>query len=225
MHMTRDSAEMAPSSGMLLGRFFLLSLCAHAIVATAWHTPSVPPMGEMHSSLAIVLSPLRTPASTQTAMADTGAYRPKHKAAPTSAPPAPTAAPRAITQHSAAASVAPAAIPATVVASMEEDIPAVDSTTATTSLAAHIKLELARHFHYPAQAVRRGWQGIVLLGFRIGIDGDIEDIHIAQSSGHALLDRAALGALGKVHKVALDSGTLRAALDLQLPVIYRLEES
>ncbi len=93
------------------------------------------------------------------------------------------------------------------------------------AITARIRLELARHFQYPSQAVRRGWQGIVLLGFRIGVDGDIEAIHIAQSSGHALLDRAALGALSKLHRVALDSGRLRAALDLQLPVVYRLEES
>lgn len=93
------------------------------------------------------------------------------------------------------------------------------------AIAARIRLELARHFHYPPQAVRRGWQGTVLLGFRIGIDGDIEAIHIAQSSGHALLDRAALGALSKIDKIALDNGRLRTALDLQLPVVYRLEES
>lgn len=95
----------------------------------------------------------------------------------------------------------------------------------TLNIAARVNLELARHFHYPAQAVRRGWQGTVTLGFRVSVDGVIENLHIAQSSGYALLDRAALGALGKVHAIALDSGTLRAALDLQLPVIYRLEES
>ncbi len=94
-----------------------------------------------------------------------------------------------------------------------------------TVIAARINLELARHFHYPAQAVRRGWQGTVMLGFRVGVNGAIENLHITQSSGYALLDRAALGALDKVHAIALDNGALRTALDLQLPVIYRLEES
>ncbi|PKM43296.1 MAG: hypothetical protein CVV05_15745 [Gammaproteobacteria bacterium HGW-Gammaproteobacteria-1] len=100
-----------------------------------------------------------------------------------------------------------------------------DAGSEAENISARVDLELTRHFHYPSIAVRRNWQGIVLLGFRIGINGDIEAVHIARSSGYALLDRAALGALGKIQRVALDHGPLRAALDLQLPVIYRLEES
>lgn len=92
-------------------------------------------------------------------------------------------------------------------------------------LSARVGIELARHFHYPAIAQRRGWQGIVLLGFRVSMDGNIEAIHIARSSGHTLLDRAAIGALGKVQRIMLDDHTLPQALDLQLPVIYRLENS
>lgn len=103
-------------------------------------------------------------------------------------------------------------------------LPSEEANTAG-AIAASVQLELARHFHYPPLAVRRGWQGQVLLAFRVGVDGAIEAVHVAQSSGHALLDRAALGALGKVHKVALQRGPLRAPLELQLPVIYRLEES
>lgn len=93
------------------------------------------------------------------------------------------------------------------------------------AIAAAVQLELARHFHYPPLAARRGWQGQVVLAFRVGVDGAIEAAHVAHSSGHALLDRAALGALGKVHKIALQRTPLRAPLELQLPVIYRLEES
>ena len=92
-------------------------------------------------------------------------------------------------------------------------------------LLGRVHSELLRYFRYPPLAVRNGWQGTVLLGFRINRQGDIEAIHVARSSGHSALDRAAVGALSQVRRLLLDTGSLSGTLDLQLPVIYRLEES
>ena len=96
-----------------------------------------------------------------------------------------------------------------------------DEHTEQEQLLAALNHELARHFHYPLQAVRRGWQGTVQLGFVVDEKGGIEYIQILQSSGHALLDRAAIQALSKVGNLAIHP---RQARSLQLPVDYRLIE-
>ncbi|MBE0509094.1 MAG: energy transducer TonB [Gammaproteobacteria bacterium] len=88
-------------------------------------------------------------------------------------------------------------------------------------LLGQLRHELARHFHYPALAVRRGWQGTVQLGFEIDTGGRISNIHVAQSSGHALLDRAAVSALGRVGQLSLP---VKHHHQLRFPVMYRLEE-
>jgi protein TonB len=87
-------------------------------------------------------------------------------------------------------------------------------------LKARIQLALARHFRYPSMAKRRGWQGEVILAFRLQSDGSIISARIAHSSGYSVLDQAALHALGKVKRL---KHTMQDELDMQLPVIYRLE--
>jgi len=205
----------------VLPLFILVSAAVHALLFATWHA-SLPAVGS-HGPITITLAAEPAAARAEPVSRNTPA------AEPAAAPKTATQPPQRPTRAAVSGAPAAAARGDNVIAveSVANDgaAPEVRESAAATAIAARVNLELARHFHYPPQAVRRGWQGTVLLGFRVGIDGDIEDIHITQSSGHALLDRAALGALGKVQKLALDSGTLRAALDLQLPVIYRLEES
>jgi periplasmic protein TonB len=50
---------------------------------------------------------------------------------------------------------------------------------------------------YPAEARRRGWEGTVLLLVEVLENGRPERISIRQSSGHPILDEAALGAVGR----------------------------
>ena len=88
-------------------------------------------------------------------------------------------------------------------------------------LLALLNEELSRHFFYPPLAIRRGQQGTVALGFEINRQGQINNIHVTQSSGHAILDRAAIQALSRVEKL---SSRPQQPHSLQLPVSYRLEE-
>jgi protein TonB len=88
-------------------------------------------------------------------------------------------------------------------------------------LLALLNEELSRHFFYPPLAVRRGQQGTVALGFEIDRQGQINNIHVAQSSGHAILDRAAMQALIRVGKL---SSRPQQPHSMQLPVSYRLAE-
>lgn len=50
---------------------------------------------------------------------------------------------------------------------------------------------------YPALSRRREEQGAVMLRFLIGIDGNVLESQVAQSSGFARLDEAARAALSK----------------------------
>lgn len=90
---------------------------------------------------------------------------------------------------------------------------------------ARLESELARHFHYPLLARRRGWEGEVVLNLRLDGQGRIDSMEIAKTSGHGILDRAALDAVTKISRIP-DAAELLggAGMHLQLPVIYRLRE-
>jgi len=89
-----------------------------------------------------------------------------------------------------------------------------------------IRSKLKRYFNYPKLAVKKNIQGEVTLGFRIETNGNIVDIYIAKSSGYAMLDRAAKNSLKKVQFIPLADATINKVLvNLQLPVIYQLQES
>jgi protein TonB len=87
-------------------------------------------------------------------------------------------------------------------------------------LRAILQRELARHFSYPPLARKRGWEGEVLLAFRLEADGRIIDARVARSSGYGALDSAALSALGKIKRIEAGAPP---GFAMQLPVIYRLE--
>ncbi len=48
---------------------------------------------------------------------------------------------------------------------------------------------------YPASAVRRRWEGSVVLAFEVRADGTCGDISVIESSGHGILDEAAVRAV------------------------------
>jgi len=89
----------------------------------------------------------------------------------------------------------------------------------------HSDLEraFALHFYYPRIAIKRGWQGDVMISLRIEADGHLTLVKIINSSGYNLLDKAAISSIDKVEilpaAVALLDGR---TLDLILPVEYRL---
>lgn len=85
---------------------------------------------------------------------------------------------------------------------------------------------LHARFSYPYLARRNGWQGEVDLGLRVDGNGRIAHIRIIKSSGFGVLDRAALASAGHIQSL---SGLVHLlyghAIDLVLPVQYRLSES
>ena len=78
--------------------------------------------------------------------------------------------------------------------------------------------KLSQHLYYPPAAVSRGIEGEVRLLVTLTADGRIADVSIAASSGHALLDNAAI-------KAAYAMGALVGSemRELILPVVFRLQ--
>ena len=78
--------------------------------------------------------------------------------------------------------------------------------------------KLSQTQFYPPRAVEQGIEGEVRLILKLAADGSVEDVGIAASSGHPILDNAAV-------KAAYAMGTLTgvAARELILPVIFRLQ--
>ena len=78
--------------------------------------------------------------------------------------------------------------------------------------------KLSEHLFYPPEAVARGLEGETQLIVKLSADGRVDDVSIAASSGHAILDNAAIKAAYAMGRVA-GSG----ARELVLPVIFRLQ--
>lgn len=80
--------------------------------------------------------------------------------------------------------------------------------------------KLNEHLFYPPEAVARGLEGEVRLIVKIGADGAIDDVSIAASSGHSILDNAAIKAAYAMGKLGGSGGNPH---ELILPVIFQLQ--
>jgi len=90
------------------------------------------------------------------------------------------------------------------------------STPAKNPLAA-AQRKLAQHLYYPPQAIAAGLEGEVRLLLSLDPKGRITDAEVAASSGHAILDQAAL-------RAAWAMGSLEGVekKEMILPVVFRL---
>lgn len=78
------------------------------------------------------------------------------------------------------------------------------------------KLDNAGQF-YPAEAIARGLEGEVLILLIIQSDGSVGGARVERSSGHPILDAAALKAVRSLQSLPAD-----APLEIVLPVNFRL---
>jgi protein TonB len=109
----------------------------------------------------------------------------------------------------------------------EQSSPAVAG-TATSRQAAEERLRksilqlVSSHFDYPVLARRKGWQGIVKLQVHIESDGRISRLQVEQTSGYPVLDRAALQSLQLASVPDAERWMQGQAIDIIIPVEYRL---
>lgn len=89
-------------------------------------------------------------------------------------------------------------------------------------LRASVMAFITRQLNYPAIARHKGWQGVVKLQLLIESDGHISDLQIEQTSGYALLDKAALSSLQLAHVPDAAQWLDGKAVSIVVPVEYRL---
>ena len=147
------------------------------------------------------------------------ALRAQLRAAPQPLTPAAVAAPPAETllKNTLADKDAPPAAkpPAATVA--KPATPARASKDATRRDVNRAQRKLSEHLFYPPDALARGIEGEVRLLVRLTPDGRVFDVSVAASSGHAILDNAAIRAAYAMG--ALPGG----ARELILPVVFQLQ--
>lgn len=76
---------------------------------------------------------------------------------------------------------------------------------------------------YPLLARRRGEEGRVLLKVEVSAAGLPEQVRIAQSSGHASLDEAALNTVRNWRFVPAQQGGTPVAASVLVPILFKLE--
>jgi protein TonB len=82
-----------------------------------------------------------------------------------------------------------------------------------------IRGQVLNKLHYPRMARKKGWYGKLVLGFILCTDGSVEDLEVVESSGHKVLDLAALQAVASNAPFKGDySRTL-----VRLPINFQLE--
>lgn len=218
------------------------SLALHAgAFALVWRSP--PPSPPLHPGpLQVTLvSPAMSPLAARSPSPSTGgdqhalvpstaagtkspAPRPESSAAPFPAVPAPATTETPTDTSLAAAAPAPTSADRatdTEVSSSPTE-PARTATYTGSQIMATLEEAFSIHFYYPALARRKGWEGDVTLALRVEIDGRLTGIHVVNSSGHRVLDNAAIDSLSRAHALPLPGGTLDGGLDMLLPVRYRL---
>lgn len=78
--------------------------------------------------------------------------------------------------------------------------------------------KLAEHLFYPPEAVARGLEGEVRLLLVLDPSGRVLQAQVASSSGHALLDQAAVKAAYAMQRLPVAD-----AREMILPVVFRLQ--
>ena len=78
---------------------------------------------------------------------------------------------------------------------------------------------------YPRLARERGWQGDVLLRARVSPSGRVLHVQVEESSGYALLDRAALKAVKGWRFRPARRGSHPVEAEVRLPVRFELQSS
>jgi protein TonB len=87
-----------------------------------------------------------------------------------------------------------------------------------------VQVHFRERFRYPRIARQRGWEGRVVLEFRIQPDGRITDVEVTASSGRSILDENARRTLIHIQRVPeLAHRVGRQPLELEVPVTYRLQ--
>jgi len=217
--------------------FLCLSVAAHALVLSAWHMPAYTPGKSGHT----VLLSVTQRAGDRIEQSQTATVPVTDALTDTTAPPVHTEAPatrvasnRVITRDSTSRQTNSTANPASSAASppmttssaaAAASNPSIQREETDRQLRSSVMELITRKLTYPAIARRKGWQGTVKLQLHIEADGAITRLQVDETSGYRILDRAAMECL----QLASLPGAARwlhgQAIDIVVPVEYRLVDS
>lgn len=110
-------------------------------------------------------------------------------------------------------------------AAVTATVPAANYMLAKLALQTAVSMAFKTNFRYPRIARRNGWEGTVTLALRVLPDGQLTDILVSSSSGHPVLDLAAIHTLQTASVPQAKQWLSNQAVDLVLPVEYRLLDS
>jgi protein TonB len=83
----------------------------------------------------------------------------------------------------------------------------------------------AASVRYPDLARRRGLAGTVLLRVRVAADGTVESAEVATSSGHEILDQAAVEAVRRWRFAPARRGDTAVAHEVRVPIEFKLTDA
>jgi protein TonB len=204
--------------------FVIFSLAVHAAALTAWEqyqleagkSGQVLQLTVINSTAGIATA---TPASTDTQAHISAAEQPPLQ---TRQQPARQARVKPRAQTQAATATVEKAPAATAPAASS---PAPGRQETDRHLRASVLELVSKQLKYPAIARRKGWQGIVQLELHIEPDGRISRLRIDKTSGYPVLDNAAAQTLRLASLPHARQWLNGQAVDLVVPVEYRLLDS
>jgi protein TonB len=77
---------------------------------------------------------------------------------------------------------------------------------------------------YPHAARRRGYEGTVMMEVFVDREGKVRDLRLVQSSGHAMLDRAAMRAVKGWRFEPAKQGEEKVDMWVKVPLTFRLKD-
>jgi TonB family protein len=102
--------------------------------------------------------------------------------------------------------------------------PLLDNTAASDSIRTRVRYLEPIRPPYPRRARVMGWEGTVILRVSVGADGTVADVAVHKTSGHPLLDQAAINAArDKRFTPERDGGFTRSSI-AEVPVRFVLTE-
>jgi len=96
------------------------------------------------------------------------------------------------------------------------------SSNIANNMVQYLNTEFRARFKYPLVARKRGWQGKVIVALDVNKAGDIHNINIKQSSGHAILDKNAVRTFREIGNINGLGKDHQHDYKLNIPVIYKL---
>lgn len=88
---------------------------------------------------------------------------------------------------------------------------------------ARVREHVQRGVAYPPEALANRWEGIVRIAVAYGWAGEIKDIAVRSSSGHPILDQAALDIVRGMALPQAPEALRGTEFDITFPISFRLQ--